>query len=92
MKKSLMMEIIACPVDKNSPLELYELSVGPDQDNVIEGILFCNKCKRFYFIKDEIPALLPDDLRDEVSELDTLTKWKYRLPSKITMEGKPWHT
>lgn len=91
MKKSLMMEIIACPVDKNSPLELYELSVEPDHDNVTEGILFCSKCKRFYPIVDEIPVLLPDDLREKEREMNILLKWRAQLPSKIIAEGRPWH-
>lgn len=89
MKKSLMMDIIACPVDKHFPLELFELRFNAD--DVIDGVLFCNKCKRFYLVVDEIPIMLPDDLREKEKEIEVLTKWKSKLPSKITEQGKPWH-
>ena len=34
-----MMDILACPIDKNHPLELHEIK---EKDNVVsEGALFC---------------------------------------------------
>lgn len=84
-----MMDIIACPTDKQFPLELFE--VRSNEDDVIDGALFCRKCKRFYLVVDEIPILLPDDLREKEREMDILRKWKGKLPSEITEEGKPWH-
>lgn len=89
MKKSLMMDIIACPADKHYLLELFE--VKSNGDDVIDGALFCNKCNRFYLVVDEIPIMLPDDLRGKEQELDILENWKSKLPPKITDEGKPWH-
>ena len=55
-----MMEILACPIDKNHPLELFEIK--EKNDVVIEGAIFCPKCSRFYPIMEEIPIMLPDDL------------------------------
>jgi len=89
MKKSLMMDIIACPADKYHPLELFE--VKSNGDDVVEGALFCRKCNRFYLVVDEIPIMLPDDLREKELEVEILTKWKSKLPDKIIKEGKPWH-
>lgn len=51
MKKS-MLDILACPIDKHYPLELYEINIKNDNDNndidhndsniiITEGVLFC---------------------------------------------------
>ena len=63
-----MIDILACPIDKNHPLELFELK---EKDNVIsEGALFCQKCSRFYPIIEEIPIMLPDELRNKKQEIE----------------------
>ena len=48
-----MMDILACPMDKSHPLELFEIK--EKNDTVTEGTLFCSKCSRFYPIIEEIP-------------------------------------
>ena len=84
-----MMDILACPIDKNHPLELFEIK---EKDNVIsEGVLFCSKCSRFYPIIEEIPIMLPDELRDKKQELEFLKNNKDELPEKILKLGLPWH-
>ena len=84
-----MMEILACPIDKNYPLELHEIK---EKDNVVsEGALFCSKCSRFYAIIEEIPIMLPDELRDKKLELEFLKNNKEKLPEKILKSGLPWH-
>lgn len=84
-----MMEILACPIDKSYPLELFEII---EKENVIsEGALVCSKCSRFYPIIEEIPIMLPDELRDKKVEIDFLKKYKEKLPEKITKKGLPWH-
>ena len=40
MNKS-MLDILACPMDKNHPLELVE--INQKEDVVSEGILYCTK-------------------------------------------------
>ena len=41
-----MMDILACPIDKNHPLELFEIK---EKEGVVsEGAIFCPKCSRFY--------------------------------------------
>jgi uncharacterized protein YbaR (Trm112 family) len=96
MRKS-MLDLLACPIDKHYPLELFEINIkredNNDTDDIIisEGILFCNKCYRFYPIIDEIPVLLPDELREKRKDIDFLQKWQNRIPSKVINQGNPWH-
>ena len=84
-----MMEILACPIDKNHPLELFE--INQKENIVIEGAIFCSKCSRFYPIMEEIPIMLPDDLRDKKHEIEFLKKYKDKLPEKIITNANPWH-
>ena len=84
-----MMDILACPIDKNHPLELHEIK--EKKDVVSEGALFCPKCSRFYPIIEEIPIMLPDELRDKKLELEFLKNNKEMLPEKIITKANPWH-
>lgn len=131
MKKH-MLDILACPIDKNYPLELIELNVKDlekeflkennypinneeeqnnfikknnrdkvNQENeikdnekvivIIDGILYCKKCSRFYPIIDEIPIMLPDELREKENDLQFLKKWKDCIPEDILKNSNPWH-
>ena len=58
---------------------------------VIDGILFCKKCSRFYPIIDEIPIMLPDELRDKHKDLQFLKKWENYIPELILKNSNPWH-
>ena len=88
MNKTLM-DILACPIDKNHPLELFEIN---EKDNIVsEGALFCLKCSRFFRIIEEIPIMLPDELRDKKQEMEFLKKYKDTLPEKIITKANPWH-
>jgi len=89
MRKSTMMGLLACPMDKHHPLELY--AVNESGDTVSEGALYCTKCSRFYPIIEEIPIMLPDDLRDQKQEIEFLAKHAGSLPEKITKKADPWH-
>lgn len=88
MNKS-MLDILACPIDKNHPLELFEIK--QKENVVLQGALFCTKCSRFYPIIDEIPIMLPDELRDKKQEVEFLKNNKEFLPEKIITSGSPWH-
>ncbi|HKU49087.1 MAG TPA: Trm112 family protein [Nitrososphaera sp.] len=89
MKKS-MLDILACPIDKHYPLELYELA-SAGAENVVEGVLVCTKCNRYYPITEEIPVMLPDELRKKEDDLEFLHKWQSRIPEKVIKQGNPWH-
>jgi uncharacterized protein YbaR (Trm112 family) len=116
-----MLDVLVCPFDKESELELFELKTRPIGSNipkiekdkslyenkakdiipntnneyeelVIEdGMLFCNTCLRFFPIIEEIPIILPDELRDKDTDLKVLEKWSNLLPDKIVKKSLPWH-
>ena len=90
-----MLDILACPIDKYYPLELIEIDTVEDKiinENVIkEGVLFCSQCYRFYPIIEEIPVMLPDELREKEKDIQFLQKWQEKIPSKIIKNGNPWH-
>jgi uncharacterized protein YbaR (Trm112 family) len=81
------MDILACPIDKFYPLELL---VFEEKEEIISGLITCSKCNRWYPIIDEIPHMLPDELREENEDLQFLEKWKAKIPSKTLKEGKPF--
>ena len=84
------MDILACPIDKYYPLELHVFAENEDEE-VTEGLIVCPKCLRWYPIREEIPEMLPDDLRNEKDEIAFLKEWKNRFPKKILEEGKPFN-
>ena len=51
MRRS-MLDILACPIDKYYPLELFEIDTTIDttinETEIKEGVLFCSQCSRFY--------------------------------------------
>ena len=58
---------------------------------IVDGILYCHKCLRFYPIIDETPIMLPDELREKKRDLEFLAKWRDELPEKILKHANPWH-
>lgn len=86
--KEKLMEILACPIDKFHPLELH---VFEKKEEIAEGLIVCPKCLRWYPIRDEIPEMLPDELRKENEDLPFLKKWKERIPQEVWSEGKPFN-
>lgn len=86
MRRKLL-DILACPIDKHYPLKLMEFKV--DGEKVVDGVLLCEKCGRYYPIIDEIPVMLPDNLRNRKEDIDFLTRWKSALPEAVVREGLP---
>jgi len=79
---------------RGSPIE--ELGEEPPCDEcwgveIVNGILFCEECGRWYPIIDEIPRMLPDDLRDRNEDVKFLAAWRARIPERILREGKPFN-
>jgi uncharacterized protein YbaR (Trm112 family) len=87
MKRSLM-EILACPIDKSPDLTLY---IFEEKDEIVEGIIVCKKCLRWYPIIDEIPHMLPDDLRKREEDIAFLKKYRDKVPSEVLRLGKPFN-
>ncbi|MCW4052882.1 MAG: Trm112 family protein [Candidatus Bathyarchaeota archaeon] len=86
MKKKLM-DILACPIDKYFPLDLH---VFEENEEISQGIIICPKCLRWYPIRDEIPEMLPDELRKERDELPFLERWRNKIPKEVLSKGKPF--
>jgi len=84
-----MLEILACPIDKFHPLELF--ADKSDDEKVAEGALYCQECSRFFPIIDEIPIMLPDELRDKKQDIEFLKRNIKELPEKIVKQASPWH-
>lgn len=120
MNKRLL-DILVCPFDKVTALELIEfestsesLELGEsggglntdikkdqalqisdkeryDHRSIVkEGLLLCKTCNRFYPITEEIPIILPDELRDKNKDLEFLKKWKEDVPEDLLPILKPW--
>jgi uncharacterized protein YbaR (Trm112 family) len=121
--KYRLMDLLACPICRNFPLELYafrtrRIEVELDQVRceiycsyaskmlnelegepacsecwrleIVDGILFCSSCGRWYPIEAEIPRMLPDNLRDRNEDLKFLAAWRSHIPERILREGKPF--
>jgi len=71
-----LLDILVCPIDK-SDLELRVFAESNDE--IMEGVLICSRCKRLYPIIKGIPVLLPDELRDKSVEQEFFNRWKDRL-------------
>ena len=57
---------------------------------VEEGLLLCRSCLRFYPITEEIPIILPDELRDKKKDLEFLKTWIESIPNDLLKNLKPW--
>lgn len=137
MNKKLL-DILVCPFDKVSSLELFPFKSKPVLDNdaisevkddsnsknkntnekeneqnmretatitpssslsemtnesseiVEEGLLLCRTCMRFYPIVEEIPIILPDELRDKKKDMEFLQMWNKTIPEDLLKNLKPW--
>lgn len=54
------------------------------------GVLTCPKCGRWYPIIDEIPHMLPDELRNEREDRAFLSENRERIPKEVLERGKPF--
>lgn len=86
--KRWLMDILACPICKYHPLELH---VFEEKEEVVDGLLVCSSCGRWYPIIDEIPHMLPDELREGKEDLSFLRRFRERVPRKVLEEGKPFN-
>jgi len=58
---------------------------------IVDGIIICDNCRRWYPIIEEIPIMLPDDLRKEKEDKEFLEKWKEKIPEETLKKGLPYH-
>lgn len=73
-------EKLCCPFDKNDvQLTTITKDIG---ENILEGFLTCEKCKRIYPIVKGIPIMNPDEYREPELEKPLLEQWKKHLKGK----------
>lgn len=73
-------EKLCCPFDKNDvQLTTITKDIG---ENILEGLLTCEKCKRIYPIVKGIPIMNPDEYRELELEKPLLEQWKKHLKGK----------
>lgn len=60
---------------------------------IVEGLIICEECFRWYPIIDEIPHMLPDDQRlmEPDEELNFMKKWFDKFPKEILERGRPFN-
>lgn len=84
--------------DKIPSLRMDDLSPISEKFNsesnaltiIEEGLLLCKNCQRYYPIIEEIPIILPDELRDKKKDMDLLLKWREAIPKDLLLSLKPW--
>jgi uncharacterized protein len=74
--KIKFLDKLACPFDKHDlEIKIYK----EEQDEILEGILTCEHCHRYYPILHGIPIMSPDEYRQVNLEIPILDKWGEKL-------------
>ncbi|MCP8307225.1 MAG: Trm112 family protein [archaeon] len=91
--KYRLMDILACPICKTFPLQIivFDEKKTDTSTEIVEGILICQNCGRWYPIIEEIPHMLPDELRNKKEDKNFLIKNKEKIPQEILSKGKPFN-
>lgn len=72
MNRNLLTKL-CCPFDKND-LSVQVFQETEDQQ-ILEGLLTCAHCQRYFPIIYGIPIMTPDEYREQQLELPSLKKW-----------------
>ena len=75
------MKKLCCPFDKHD-LEL-QVFLKNGSGDILEGLLTCSACRRYYPIVYGIPIMTPDEYREKALEEPIIRRW---LPGS-TAEG-----
>lgn len=76
MRQSLISKL-CCPFDKTD-LDLKTF-VKDTADNILEGILTCTHCNRYFPIAYGVPILSPDEYREPQLEAPLLERWNNKI-------------
>ncbi|GAA4440691.1 hypothetical protein GCM10023188_38280 [Pontibacter saemangeumensis] len=76
MNTSLLNKL-CCPLDKHD----LEIKVFAQHENgdIVEGLLTCPACRRYYPIIYGIPIMTPDEYREKALEEPILKKWNLAI-------------
>lgn len=70
--KQAFLDKLACPFDKHDlQIKIHK----QEESEILEGILTCQHCKRYYLIVHGIPIMAPDEYREINLEMPILEKW-----------------
>lgn len=72
--KTETIDKLCCPFDKND-LELYTILQDVNK-NIIQGLLTCKQCNRYYPIIHGIPIMNPDEFREFKLEQPLINSWQ----------------
>ncbi|MBN3583410.1 hypothetical protein JYB64_13510 [Algoriphagus aestuarii] len=79
MKRNLL-EKLCCPFDKSN-LKIQVIQ-ETDSEEIIEGLLTCDSCERYFPIIYGIPIMTPDEYREKSLELPNLERWGLEMDTK----------
>lgn len=71
---------LCCPFDK-SDLQIQIIQEIANQE-IIEGLLTCSTCQRYFPIIYGIPIMSPDEYREKNLELPNLERWGLEMDQK----------
>jgi uncharacterized protein YbaR (Trm112 family) len=69
---------LCCPFDK-ADLSI-QIIAQELQENILEGLLTCKVCNRYYPIIKGIPIMSPDEYREFKLEQPLIESWQSHLP------------
>lgn len=85
---------LCCPFDKND-LSL-KVFVTDTNHHIVEGLLTCECCNRYYPIIHGVPIMSPDEYREWSLEAPVVKKWEAKLEGKkldlFRLEHTPFQT
>jgi uncharacterized protein YbaR (Trm112 family) len=83
-------DILSSTSSTSRPTNTNEYNMK-DEIIIDMGLLYCVKCTRFYPIIEQIPVMLPDELRDKQKDLEFLQRWQSKIPPNILRNAMPRH-
>lgn len=75
-----LLDKLCCPFDK-SDLQI-QIIQEIDNQEIIEGLLTCSTCQRYFPIIYGIPIMSPDEYREKNLELPNLERWGLEIDQK----------
>lgn len=91
---SALLDIISCPYHPFVAFDLIALKAERESggaSKIIDAVLLCPECKRWFSVIDGVPILMPDVLRLIDTELVFLKNYRASIPAKIFQSGKPFN-
>lgn len=86
MTRSLFNKL-CCPVDQND-LEI-QVVTEDEEGEILEALMSCPECGRYFPVIYGIPILIPDEYRDEEMEQPLLERWGYQLEESPRRDNLP---